>query len=107
MSELNLRIADQDRIGLVGPNGSGKTSLMRMLAGQQSPDSGSVRSRRGLRVGYLSQDLVVEDARPLGEYVCTSVPGRTELDQELVEAEAALGQAQEEYERTSSEQAGD
>ncbi len=106
MSDLNLRIADQDRVGLVGPNGSGKTSLMRMLAGQQSPDSGSVRTRRGLRIGYLSQDLLVEDPRALGEYVRTSVPGRSELDRDLVAAEAALREAQARHEQ-GDPQAGD
>ena len=52
-SDLDLRIAAHDRIGLIGPNGSGKSSLMRMIAGQQSPDGGTVRARRQLRIGYL------------------------------------------------------
>ena len=60
VADLNLRIGASDRIGLIGPNGSGKTSLLRMLAGQQGWDSGSLRFARGVRVGYLAQDLVVE-----------------------------------------------
>ncbi len=53
---VDLSVADGDRIGLVGPNGEGKTTLLRILAGQLQPSVGSVHRRRGLRIGYLPQD---------------------------------------------------
>jgi ATP-binding cassette subfamily F protein 3 len=46
-----------DRIGLVGPNGQGKTTLFRVIAGQEKPDSGSVAIDPGTVVGYFSQDV--------------------------------------------------
>ena len=94
VADLNLRIGASDRIGLIGPNGSGKTSLLRMLAGQQGYDSGSLRFARGVRVGYLAQDLVVEGGQTLANFVVNSVPGRAELDARLAETEAALHEAQ-------------
>ena len=49
-----------DRIGLVGRNGCGKTTFLKILAGLQSPDSGEVTARRDLVVSYLSQDFTLD-----------------------------------------------
>ncbi len=56
----SLGIDESDRIGLVGRNGCGKTTFLRILAGLQIPDSGEVTSRRDLAVSYLSQDFTLE-----------------------------------------------
>ncbi|MBQ7215066.1 MAG: ABC-F family ATP-binding cassette domain-containing protein [Synergistaceae bacterium] len=66
---LNLQIPDNARIGLVGPNGTGKTTLLRVIIGQQEPDSGTVERSRGLTVGWLPQDLVELDPVPLMDYL--------------------------------------
>src|SRR2546428_12290506 len=55
--ELSWRIPDGARIGLVGPNGVGKTTLCRLLAGVEEPDGGCVRRERGATVGYLPQEV--------------------------------------------------
>jgi ATP-binding cassette subfamily F protein 3 len=90
VDELDLRVADGDRIGLIGRNGSGKSTLLKMLAGEQAPDEGKITLRNGLRLGYLPQDLVVQGGRPLLDFVVSSVPGRSELDRQLAEVEAEL-----------------
>jgi len=51
-----FQVAQGDRIGLVGPNGQGKTTLLRILCRQESPTAGDIQFRNGLRVGYLPQD---------------------------------------------------
>ena len=53
---VSCRVAEGDRVAVVGPNGEGKTTLVRILAGDLEPTTGSVHRRRGLRVGYLPQD---------------------------------------------------
>jgi len=45
------------RVGLVGPNGTGKTTLFKMILGDESPDEGTLRKRPRLRIGYLPQEL--------------------------------------------------
>lgn len=91
LSNLGLRISEEDRIGLIGRNGSGKTCLMRILAGQQEVDSGSVRRANAIRIGYLPQEIEVAGGRNLLASVLASVPGRTQLEEtlELVEEELA------------------
>jgi ATP-binding cassette subfamily F protein uup len=54
---LTLGIGERDRIGMVGRNGSGKSSFLRILAGLQQPDAGSITRRRDLMVGYLPQEF--------------------------------------------------
>jgi len=87
---LDLRIAHGDRIGLIGPNGSGKTSLLRLIAREQAPDRGAVRTSTGVRIGYLPQDLAIEGGANLLEFVLNSVPGRADLDSIIEAHEAEL-----------------
>jgi ATP-binding cassette subfamily F protein 3 len=95
LDEETFAIGPQDRIGLVGANGTGKSSLMRILAGQLSPDSGALVFRRGARVGYLPQDVAALPDLPLVEAVLATVPGRAELEVRLRAAEDALAEARE------------
>ncbi len=53
---VDLRVEKGDRIGLVGPNGEGKTTLLRLLAGLDAPSDGVLSRMRGLTIGYLPQD---------------------------------------------------
>jgi ATP-binding cassette subfamily F protein uup len=52
---LSLGLFEGERCGLIGPNGTGKSTLLKILAGLDSPDSGVLSRRKGLRVGYLPQ----------------------------------------------------
>src|SRR5207248_7700475 len=58
LHDVSFRIAEGDRIGLVGPNGTGKTTLLRIAAGMDEPDSGAVAYARGTRIGFLQQELL-------------------------------------------------
>lgn len=55
---INAAIPNDGKIGLVGPNGIGKTTLLRILAGLDSPSAGSVTLSRGTRIGYLRQEAM-------------------------------------------------
>jgi ATPase subunit of ABC transporter with duplicated ATPase domains len=54
---LDISIHDTDRIGLIAGNGAGKTTLLRCLAGRADPGAGNITRRRGLRVGFVEQDV--------------------------------------------------
>jgi ATP-binding cassette subfamily F protein 3 len=55
LSELSLEILENERVGLVGPNGCGKTTLLSLLSGTDKPDAGSIYYKKGLRVAALAQ----------------------------------------------------
>src|SRR3989449_55686 len=57
LESVTLSVAPGEKVGLVGRNGCGKTSLLRILAGHQEADAGDVARRRGLRIGYLPQEF--------------------------------------------------
>lgn len=60
LDSATLAIDEGQRIGLVGRNGCGKTTFLKLLAGLQAPDSGSITRRRDLLVSYLSQDFTLD-----------------------------------------------
>ena len=66
---LDLQINDRDRIGLVGDNGTGKSTLMKILAGLLPADDGEVIGARDLTFGYLPQDGLFAQGRTLLEEV--------------------------------------
>jgi len=101
----SFTVGPHDRIGLVGANGTGKSSLLRILAGAAHPDSGELVFRRGARAGYLPQDVATLPDLPLVEAVLSSVPGRRALEERMLQAEAALAAAREPAEQLELSQA--
>lgn len=63
---ISLGVSDGARIGIVGRNGDGKSSLLRLLTGELQPDAGRVTRRSGLRVSALSQADTLDPARTVG-----------------------------------------
>ena len=55
LREVHFRLAERERVGLIGKNGTGKTTLLKLILGQLDPNAGTVELQRGLRVGYFSQ----------------------------------------------------
>lgn len=66
LDSVTLGVNDGARIGIVGRNGDGKSSLLRLLTGATTPDSGRVTRRSGLRVGLLDQGDTLDPDRTLG-----------------------------------------
>ncbi|OPE54073.1 ABC-F family ATP-binding cassette domain-containing protein, partial [Mycolicibacterium diernhoferi] len=71
---VSLGVNEGDRIGIVGRNGDGKSSLLAMLAGRLTPDSGRVTVRGGVRVGVLDQADTLDPDDTVGHAVVGDVP---------------------------------
>ena len=67
--ELALTVRDGDRIGVVGINGTGKSTLLRLVAGVEPPETGRVLRGRGVRVGYLEQEPELDTTKTVLENV--------------------------------------
>jgi len=60
LSDVNLRIDEDDRIALLGPNGQGKTTLAKAIAGRLAPSSGNLFKHKKLKIGYFAQHQIDE-----------------------------------------------
>lgn len=78
---VNLKISSGDKICLVGSNGTGKTSLLKMLVGQIQPESGSINKQKNITIGYLPQDQVVHRGKTLIDEVFTALSDIKSLHQ--------------------------
>jgi len=91
--EDEFALGPTDRVGIIGANGTGKSTLMKIIAGEITPDAGTIGFRKHARVGYLPQDLTALPAGTLIDSVLRAVPGRDALDVRMAEAEARLAVA--------------
>ncbi len=74
LTDVTLYIGEHDRIGVVGINGTGKSTLLKILAGMEEPDGGIVMRKNGLRVSYLPQMPDYSEARTAVEQVLFDAP---------------------------------
>lgn len=61
--EVTFRLGSGDRVGLVGKNGAGKSTMLKMLAGDIKPDSGTIATEKDIKLGFLRQDIDFEKGR--------------------------------------------
>lgn len=87
---LTLSIPHGARVALVGPNGIGKTTLLRIIAGREPPSAGEVHRARGLTIGYLPQESVIESDRALWEECLLPFTGLRSQEAELARLEAQM-----------------
>ena len=97
---LDFDIESGVRMGVIGPNGGGKSTLLRILAGEEVADAGEVTRRRGLTVAYLPQQLE-GDGRHARDTLRAARPDLDELERELETVERALGESGEDLDRVA------
>ena len=71
---FSFRIAKGDRIGLIGKNGAGKSTLLKILSGENSPSNGNFTIEKNCSIGYLPQELQVENIRTVIEETYQAFP---------------------------------
>ena len=81
--ELDLRLEEGERVGLIGPNGGGKTTLMRILGGLDEPTKGVIRRKNNLAIGYLPQDPPDFGDKTLWQTMLDSFADLHALEEEL------------------------
>jgi len=77
LSDITLQLREREILTLIGPNGSGKTSLVRIILGLLTPTKGQVRLKKGIQIGYMPQHLQVSDLIPLTVSRFLLLGGRT------------------------------
>ncbi|MFM7182253.1 MAG: ABC-F family ATP-binding cassette domain-containing protein [Verrucomicrobiales bacterium] len=85
---ISLAVEEGEKVGLVGRNGCGKTSLLKILAGHNAPDDGTLSPRRGLRIGYLPQEFELDNSSTVGENI---LAGAADIAEAIRRYEAGEG----------------
>jgi ATP-binding cassette subfamily F protein 3 len=83
LSDISFLINDQDRIGLAGKNGSGKSTLLSVIAGIQSSTSGQIDMSKEVTIGYLPQQMKVDDSTTVMNEVISAFSQITALADEI------------------------
>lgn len=92
--DVSLRLEEYDRLALVGPNGAGKTTLLNIISGREDADSGKVILAKGAQLGYLEQEAIEMQERPIFEEVLSAQTEIMQAEKRLVELEQKLKESQ-------------
>jgi ATP-binding cassette, subfamily F, member 3 len=90
LSGVTFRIDAGEKVALVGRNGTGKTTLLKIITGQYEPDAGGIQLARGAKVGYLKQETPVTLGRSVIEEAESAVERQLEMRERLRELEERL-----------------
>lgn len=104
LKNISLSVNDRDRIGLLGINGIGKSTLLNIISGQIEYDEGTISSKQGLRIGYLKQNEALNSSNTLKEEIEDSLKEVFETRKAIEEITLKMANAQKnEYESLSAE----
>lgn len=92
MDDISFHISEHDKIGLVGKNGAGKTTIMKLICGRQSPTSGHIDMPNHLTVAYLPQIMEHNKGRSVIDETMTAFEASNALDAELADINRMLAQ---------------
>lgn len=104
LAGVSFIIGDGERVGLVGPNGGGKSTILRLLAGDQAPDRGTAGARGGA-LGYLRQEAGLDESNTLLEELWLAFPEARAIELELERIAAAIERGEGDLDALIEEQA--
>jgi ATP-binding cassette subfamily F protein 3 len=90
LEDVSWQVEEGDRIGLIGPNGCGKTTLFRLMNEALAPDRGTVIRKRGVRIGYLPQEPVLDGTRTALQEILSSFQSLIAMQAELARMESKM-----------------
>jgi ATP-binding cassette subfamily F protein 3 len=97
--DSSFQIGARDRIGLIGPNGSGKTTLFKMVLGEESIDEGEIRIAKGVKIGYLPQEVIPFERNTVLDEVLRSLSGIISLQDKMIILEQELASVEDPIEQ--------
>lgn len=105
LENISFSLNEGDRLGIIGVNGAGKTSLLKIIAGEQEPTEGAVYLSRQIQVGYLEQNAVIDEEEASGtvlDYMFRAHGDLLKMERRQAELEAILSRAAESAEGMSA-----
>ena len=90
LDKINFHISETDKIGLVGKNGAGKSTILKLICGLQNPTSGRVDKPKELSIGYLPQIMEHHRGRSVLEEAMTAFDNTARLESEIAEVTREL-----------------
>ncbi len=94
LNDVNFHISENDKIGLVGKNGAGKSTILKLICGLQSPTSGQVAVPNGVKIGYLPQIMEHHRGKSVIDEAMTAFADLFSLEDELENIAAELASRQ-------------
>lgn len=94
LDNINFHISESDKIGLVGKNGAGKSTIMKLICGLQSPTSGQIDKPNHIKIGYLPQIMEHHKGKTVMEETMTAFSAMTDLENELEKIGKELAERQ-------------
>jgi ATP-binding cassette subfamily F protein 3 len=95
----SLQVNPGEHVGLVGRNGAGKTTIFRMLSGEETPDSGDLIRARGVRLGLLSQHVHFESGSTVHEAALAAFGHLQQIEHEMHELEHRMAEPRDDLEQ--------
>lgn len=92
LESISVRIDPNQRIGFIGTNGSGKTTMLNIINGDLDADSGSVHRGLGVRIGYLRQNSGLDNTNTIGEEMYSVFAKLLEIQETMRELELEMGE---------------
>ena len=94
LNDINFHISENDKIGLVGKNGAGKSTILKLICGLQSPTNGKVAVPAGVKIGYLPQIMEHHRGRSVIDEAMTAFAEMFDLEAELERITVELSERQ-------------
>lgn len=103
--DVNFSIQSQDRIALVGRNGTGKSTLIKQIIGQEPLSGGTITKQRGIKIGYLEQHVALNSDRTIWEEMLSIFDDSIALREEAMRASERLAQLSDQWDSPAYKQA--